>query len=77
MPINNFETDEDRMIYQLELHRDLTSYICSCLDKASIPYKKTVGNDQRGDVLLIERKDIPAVKDMINQLDKKFHNMRP
>jgi hypothetical protein len=65
-----FETDEDRMIYQLELHRDMITWVCNKLEEAGIEYERTSGNSSKGDVLLIHEKDIQHVKNMIF----KWHN---
>jgi len=49
-----FETDEDEMIYHLELHRDIISWQCKQLDKKGIENIKTRGNSAEGDILLIK-----------------------
>ncbi|WP_225085922.1 hypothetical protein [Pectobacterium colocasium] len=69
----NFETDEDRMIYHLELHRDTISWLCKKLDEKGIKNKRTRGNSAEGDILLIKPEDAEIVRQMIRELHKTFN----
>lgn len=68
-----FQTDEDEMIYHLELHRDTISWLCEQLDRKSIKNKRTRGNSAEGDILLIKPEDAGVVRQMIRELHKKFN----
>ncbi|ENF7816823.1 hypothetical protein ABR157_002601 [Enterobacter soli] len=68
-----FETDEDEMIYHLELHRDTISWLCEQLDRRGIKNRRTRGNSAEGDILLIKPEDAEAVRQMIRDLHKKFN----
>ena len=68
---DNFETDEDRMIYALELHRDTIKWFCNKLEEKGIRYKVTKGNSAKGDILLVDPEDAYIVKEMINSLHKE------
>lgn len=68
-----FETDEDEMIYHLELHRDTISWLCKQLDRKGIKNKRTRGNSAEGDILLIKPEDAGVVRQMIRELHKKFN----
>lgn len=71
-----FETDEDEMIYHLELHRDTISWLCEQLDRKGIKNKRTRGNSAEGDILLIKPEDAGVVRQMIRELHKKFNEQR-
>jgi len=71
---DDFETDEDYMIYQLELHRDLITWICNKLSEHNIPFERTRGNSPKGDILLISVDDTPRVKEMVREWHLKFSN---
>lgn len=68
-----FETDEDEMIYHLELHRDTISWLCELLDRKGIKNKRTRGNNSEGDILLIKPEDAEIVRQMIRELHKTFN----
>lgn len=68
-----FETDEDEMIYHLELHRDTINWLCELLDKKGIKNKRTRGNSAEGDILLIKREDTENVRQMIREFHKTFN----
>lgn len=67
-----FETDEDEMIFRLELHRDTITWLCAKLDAAGIKHQRTRGNSPKGDILLINEKDSQKVKSMIRQYHDEF-----
>lgn len=68
-----FETDEDEMIYHLELHRDTISWLCEHLDRKGIKNRRTRGNSAEGDILLIKAEDAETVRQMIRELHKTFN----
>lgn len=68
-----FETDEDEMIYHLELHRDTISWLCGQLDRRGIKNRRTHGNSAEGDILLIKPEDAEEVRQMIRDLHKDFN----
>ncbi|MFB2897348.1 hypothetical protein ACE1CI_30900 [Aerosakkonemataceae cyanobacterium BLCC-F50] len=69
----DWETDEDRMRYDLLVHKNLIGWVIKELDKAGIPSKRTKGNDPNGDILLINPEDDPRVKEIINNIQKRFN----
>lgn len=68
-----FETDEDEMIFHLELHRDTISWLCDKFDKQGIKYKRTRGNTPKGDILLINKEDTTEVKNLIRHYHKELN----
>lgn len=70
---NNFETDEDQMIHQLELHRDTITWICNKLSEENIKFERTRGNSAKGDILLISESDTGKVKQLIRQWHQSFN----
>lgn len=77
--MDDFETDEDRMIYQLELHRDIITWICTKLTEFGIPFERTRGNSAKGDILLISASDSDRVKFLVREWNMSFNhqNERP
>ncbi|UNW06316.1 MULTISPECIES: hypothetical protein [unclassified Acinetobacter] len=71
--VRNFETDEDEMIFHLELHRDVITWLCNKLEKNGIKYKRTRGNSSKGDILLINKNDTSRVQEMIRNYHKEFN----
>lgn len=51
MADKEWETDEDEMIYHLEVHKNLIGWIMDKLKKAGIPCERTKGRDRNGDIL--------------------------
>ncbi len=74
MPNKEWETDEDRMIYDARVHRDLIGWVIKELDKAGIPCKRTKGNDPKGDILLINPDDALRVQEIVRNINKKFNS---
>ncbi len=68
-----FETDEDKMIYHLELHRDTITWLCKQLDRNGIKHIRTRGNSSEGDILLINPEHAELVRQMIKDFHKKFN----
>ena len=47
------ETDEDRQILRLKIHRDLIGWIIQELNQEGIPAKRTTGGNPKGDILIV------------------------
>lgn len=72
----SFETDEDRMIYQLKLHRDTIKWFSGELLKVGIQSQVTTGNDGKGDILLLDPKDATKAKQLIESLNNEFNKKK-
>ncbi len=70
---NKLETDEDKMIYKLILHRDLVGFIIKILEEKNVSCQRTVRNDQNGDILFFNKEDEAIVKETIKNLNKQFN----
>ncbi|MEG3862347.1 hypothetical protein [Microcoleus sp. herbarium12] len=66
-------TDEDQQISRLELHRDLIGWVIQELERANIYSQRTIRNDPNGDILIINPEDAPKVKQIIQDIQRKFN----
>lgn len=64
-----FETDEDRMIEILELHRDTVAYIHAVLTANGVECEITRHNSPKGDILLVHQKDVEKAKSVLAKID--------
>ncbi|MEG4853419.1 hypothetical protein QUB10_21340 [Microcoleus sp. B5-D4] len=69
----NWKTDEDQQISRLEVHRDLIGWVIQELERANIYSQRTIGNDPKGDILIINPEDAPKVKEIIADIQRKFN----
>ena len=69
-------TDEDRLIYQLTLHRDLVGWVIRKLAEAGIPSQRTTGNDPKGDILIIASRDASQVEQIICDIHHQYNRLR-
>lgn len=67
-------TDEDKMIYQLTVHRDFIGWVIDKLKEEGISAKRTTGNDRNGDILIINTEDVPRVKEIVRNIHKKYND---
>lgn len=65
---DNFPTDEDRMIYRLQVHRNMITWVIKRLANAGIEAKRTTGNAPQGDIVLLDPADIPRVQQIIREI---------
>lgn len=65
---DNFPTDEDRMIYRLQVHRNMITWVIQRLVDAGIQAQRTTGNNPHGDIVLIDSADIPRVQQIIREI---------
>lgn len=65
---DNFPTDEDRMIYRLQVHRNMITWVIQRLADAGIPAQRTTGNDPHGDIVLLDSADISRVQEIIREI---------
>lgn len=66
-------TDEDRLIYQLTLHRDLVGWVIRKLAEAGIASQRTTGNDPKGDILIVAANDTSQVKQIICDIHHQYN----
>lgn len=65
---DNFPTDEDRMIYRLQVHRNMIAWVIQRLAAAGIPARRTTGNDPQGDIVLLDPVDVLRVQQIIREI---------
>jgi len=57
MANQEFESDEDQMIYKLTGHKNLIGWVIKQLEKEGIECQRTTGNDPNGDILYLKEED--------------------
>jgi hypothetical protein len=68
------ETDEDRQIARLRVHRDLVGWIINKLQAAGVQAKRTTGGDANGDIEISDRDTIPQVKETLCKVREKLNS---
>jgi hypothetical protein len=66
------QTDEDRQIQRLLIHRNLVGWIIARLRQASIAAVRTVGNDENGDIRLLQTEDIFKAKTVLRTVQEEL-----
>lgn len=73
MPDEAPMTDEDRQIYQLQLHRDLVGWTIGQLEQVGIASRRTRGNDPKGDILILDAREASQVKEIVRNLHNQYN----
>lgn len=73
MANQGWETDEDRMIHKLTVHKNFITWVIQQLEKENIFCQRTTGNDRNGDILLINPEQVPRVQEIIRRMNKQFN----
>lgn len=63
-----WQTDEDRMIERLTVHRNVITWLLERLAAQGINAARTKGNDPCGDIVFLDPDDVPRVQQMIRAL---------
>jgi hypothetical protein len=69
--------DESAMIQRLELHRNIKNLVIARLRAEGINCKATTGNDPNGDIVIIRKKDVPLVQQIIRSLNCPANPRKP
>lgn len=67
------QTDEDKQIARLKIHRDLIGWIIQELRQEGILAERTVGGNANGDILIVNQDQVPRVKEIIRQMQRRFN----
>jgi hypothetical protein len=73
MANQGWDTDEDRMIHKLTVHKNLITWVIQQLEKENIPCQRTTGNDPNGDILVINPEQTPRVQEIIRGINRQFN----
>ncbi|WP_072620528.1 hypothetical protein [Spirulina major] len=73
MPEPQWDTDEDRKIYSLQVHKHLIGWLIEAMAAQGITAQRTVGDDVRGDILVVNAADIPAVQQLVRDLNARYN----
>ena len=66
------KTDEDRQIERLLIHRNLVGWVIERLGEVGIDATRTSGNDENGDIQLLQPEDVVRAKVMLRSLQQKL-----
>lgn len=67
------ESDEDKLIAVLKRHRDLKRWIMAELVKKGIECQETYGNDEKGDIKLLNPADTRKVQEIVDEMHQRFN----
>jgi hypothetical protein len=73
MPKKEWDTDEDRMIYQLQVHKKCIGWVIEKLQAEGIPCKRTTGNDANGDILIVDENNAKRVQQIVREVQNKYN----
>jgi hypothetical protein len=68
------KTDEDKKIERLIIHRNLIGWLIKKLEQEGIECQRTIDDDPEGDILLLDSKDVPRVKEIVRQIQKQYNS---
>jgi hypothetical protein len=66
-------TDEDKMIARLRVHRDFIGWVIDLLKEEGIEARRTTDNHPSGDILIVNQKDAPRVREIVRSVNSKFN----
>jgi hypothetical protein len=66
-------SDEDRLIRILQLHKALKQWTITRLRQQGIACQETYGNDEKGDIIVINPSDAPLVQKFLDQIQSQFN----
>lgn len=70
--ISIFNTDEDKLIYKLTIHKNLITKLVHLLTINGISCDRTRNNDPNGDILILHDKDKIKAIEIIEQFKKEL-----
>ncbi|MGB3560955.1 MAG: hypothetical protein WBA24_20640 [Geitlerinemataceae cyanobacterium] len=75
IPMSHFdeETDEDKQIARLQIHRDLIGWMIDELEKERIQAVRTRGSNRQGDILIVGEQHITRVKEILREIQQRFN----
>ena len=68
-----WETDEDKMIERLIVHRECITWTMNALEAEGIACERTTGNDRNGDILCVRAEDTPKAQEIIRKINSKYN----
>jgi GTPase len=69
---HSMETDEDRQIERLLIHRNLVGWVIERLEDVGIEAMRTIGNDENGDIRLLQPEDVVQAKVVLRSLQQEL-----
>jgi hypothetical protein len=66
------QTDEDRQIERLLIHRNLVGWVIDRLKESAIEAVRTTGNDENGDIRLLQAEDVAQAKAVLRSVQQEL-----
>jgi GTPase len=66
------QTDEYRQIERLIIHRDLVGWVINRLRQSEIQAERTTGNDENGDIRLLQTEKIAQAKAVLRSVQEEL-----
>lgn len=66
------QTDEDRQIQRLLIHRNLVGWVIDRLKQSAIEAVRTTGNDENGDIRLLQAEDVAQAKAVLRSVQQEL-----
>lgn len=67
------QTDEDKMIHKLSLHKKMISWILNIFSTENIESERTYGNDSNGDIFYSSENDTEKIQRLVRELNNKYN----
>lgn len=67
------QTDEDKMIERLTIHKNFIGWVIKQLQAEGIGCKRTTGNDSGGDILYFNPEDKQKVQEIVRKINKDYN----
>lgn len=66
------QTDEDRQIQRLLIHRNLVGWVIDRLKQSAIEAVRTTGNDENVDIRLLQAEDVAQAKAVLRSVQQEL-----
>jgi hypothetical protein len=73
---DGFETDEDRQMDRLAVHRDCIGWLMAKLESHGIRCERTTGNSSKGDLRLCNPADVHKAREVIREMQSKYNSSK-
>lgn len=70
--MTEYPTDEDLQIARLRIHRDLVGWVIVALEEVGILAERTRGNDENGDIRLLNSSDVILAKERLREIHQRL-----
>jgi hypothetical protein len=71
------QSDEDKLIGILQQHRNLKHWVMAQLTIHNLPCRETYGNDEKGDIKIVNSADTLKVQQVVRDIHQQFNQDSP